>query len=305
MIDLNDSPRRIAGSRLFDILAERGVTSLVDPFMGVPMHLNFLKRHGIAVHGGDVIDWFVRVGEGIVVNDFTILRDSEVGEIVEVLPARIYPIDMFKAWEGVFFSEEQCVYLGVWHANVHNLRSDGQTGLAILGLWFVLCYWLQKAQKPDEMPDIPPSELAWHYIRATERWVTQNSRRNTVRRGDYLATLAANPNVDALFFAPPRRNALLKPDSRIWMWEAWWQGDPYLNIERYYRDTAFGSRMNDEGTYDRALAGVLTAASDIPTIVVQTEAKDASRFERLLAATGRNLETVAASLDEMYLIAKR
>ena len=164
MIDLPARTRRISGTRLLDLCRERGIASLADPFMGVPTHLNVLKRHGIAVHGGDLLEWFVRAGEGLVVNDFTILRDSEVAELVEMIPGRIYPTDLFRAWEGVFFSEEQARYLGVWHANVHALRSDGQTGLAVLGLWHVLCHWLLKAQHPDEMVDVPPSELAWPWL---------------------------------------------------------------------------------------------------------------------------------------------
>ena len=108
-----------------------------------------------------------------------------------MLPGRIYSLDMFKAWEGVFFCEEQCVYLGVWHDNVRNLRSDGQTGLAILGLWRAFCYWLQKTQNPDDMQDMPPSELAWSYIRQTEQWVVANMRRNTVRQTDVLTTIGA------------------------------------------------------------------------------------------------------------------
>ena len=34
-------------------------------------------------HGGDLLEWFVRAGEGLVVNDFTILRDSEVAAVVD------------------------------------------------------------------------------------------------------------------------------------------------------------------------------------------------------------------------------
>ena len=127
MIELHARTRRISGSRLEELLGRYDARSVVDPLMGLPTHLNYLKRHGIAVHGGDVLEWFVRAGEGLVVNDFTILRDIEVAEIVEMLPGRIYPLDRFKAWEGVFFTEEQCAYLGVWHDNVRNLRSDGQT----------------------------------------------------------------------------------------------------------------------------------------------------------------------------------
>jgi hypothetical protein len=180
VIELPARTRRVSGTRLHDLCRERDIGSLVDPFMGLPTHLNVLKRHGIAVHGGDLLEWFVRAGEGLVVNDFTILRENEVAEVVEMLPGRIYPTDLFRAWEGVFFSEEQCRYLGVWHANVHALRSDGQTGLAVLGLWHVLCHWLLKARHPDEMVDVAPSELAWTYIRETERWVTDNGKRNTV-----------------------------------------------------------------------------------------------------------------------------
>ena len=104
MIDLPGRTRRVSGTRLLDLAEERGIRHIVDPFMGLPMHLNTLKRHGIAVHGGDLLEWFVRAGEGLVVNDFTILRESEVAEVVEMLPGRIYPTDLFRAWEGVFFS---------------------------------------------------------------------------------------------------------------------------------------------------------------------------------------------------------
>ena len=304
MIDLRERTRRISGSRLHDLFGARGIRSVVDPFMGMPTHLNYLKRHGIQVHGGDVVDWFVRAGEGLIANDFTMLRDSEVAEIVEMLPGRIYPIDMFKGWDGVFFSEEQCIYLGVWHSNVHNLRSDGQTGLAIVGLWHVLNYWLQKAHHPDEMADVPPSELAWQYIRETEKWVCTNNAHNTVRRADFHATLGAL-NADCVYLSPPGRNSAKKADARVWMWEAWWQGDPYLNIEHYYRDTIFGQRTSDDASYDRAIGAVLTAAESYPYVIVQTAAAEAARFAHIVAPFRSKVEIISPHPDETYIIARR
>ena len=304
MIDLGERTRRISGSRLHDLITARDIGSIIDPFMGMPTHLNYLKRHGITVHGGDLVEWFVRAGEGLVVNDFTVLRDSEVAEIVEMLPGRIYPIDQFKGWDGVFFSQEQCEYLGVWHANVHNLRSDGQTGLAIVGLWHVLCYWLQKARHPDEMTDVPPSELAWQYIRATERWVCTNNARNTVRKADFNTTLSA-VRADCVYISPPGRNSAKKADARIWMWEAWWQGDPYLNIEHYYRDTVFGQRTSDDSSYDRAIGSVLQAADESPYVIIQTTAAEAERFARIVRPFRQNVEIVSPHPEETYVIGKK
>lgn len=304
MIDLRERTRRVSGSRLLEIFGERDIRSVVDPFMGIPNHLNYLKRHGIRVHGGDLIEWFVRAGEGLIVNDFTVLRDSEVAEIVEMLPGRLYPVDMFKGWDGVFFSEEQCMYLGVWQANVRNLRSDGQTGLAIVGLWHVLCYWLQKAHYPDEMADVPPSELAWQYIRETERWVCANNVRNTVRRADFNVTLGAQA-ADCVFLSPPGRNAARKADARVWMWEAWWQGDPYFNIEHYYRDTVFGQRTSDDASYDRAMGSVLAAADAYPYVIIQTTLQEAQRFERIAAAFRPQIDILSYHLDETYVIARK
>lgn len=301
MIELHERTRRVCASRLEELLGRYGCASVVDPFMGVPTHLNYLKRHGIAVHGGDLVDWFVRAGEGLVVNDFTVLRDNEVAEIVEMLPGRIYSIDTFKAWEGVFFSEEQCIYLGVWHDNVRALRSDGQTGLAIVGLWNVLCYWLQKATYPDDMQDIPPSELAWNYIRKTEQWVTSNLRRNTVKRSDVLATIAAQ-QADALFIAPPARNSFRSADARIWMWEAWWHGNPYYNIEHVYRDSLFGQRSADEHGYARAIAGVLSSAAEYPVVILQTTEQRLREFEPHMRNARANVEIVAPHPNEVYLI---
>ncbi|MGZ3497154.1 MAG: hypothetical protein ACXWNK_18825 [Vulcanimicrobiaceae bacterium] len=304
MIELHERTRRICASRLHELLERFECRSVVDPFMGIPTHLNYLKRHGIAVHGGDLVEWFVRAGEGLVVNDFTILRDNEVAEIVEMMPGRIYSVDMFKAWEGVFFTEEQCIYLGVWHDNVRNLRSDGQTGLAILGLWFVLCYWLQKAHFPDDMQDIPPSELAWSYIRQTEKWVASNLRRNTVAQSDVLATIGAQ-NADALFLAPPARNAFRSADARIWMWEAWWQGNPYFNIEHTYRDSLFGQRSADEHGYARAISSVLSSAQDYPVIIIQTTEQKLRDFEPHLRNARPNVEIIAPHSHEVYLIGTR
>ena len=301
MIDLREYTRRVAGSRLFDLCTARSIGSIVDPFMGLPSHLNYLKRRGIRVHGGDLMDWFVRAGEGLIVNDFTVLRDDEVAAIVERTPGRVYPAAMFRAWDGVFFSEEQCQYLAIWHTNVHSLRSDGQTGLAIAGLWHVLCYWLQKAHHPDEMPDIPPSELAWHYMRETQRLVCSNNVRNTVRRADFAITIDA-ARADCLYFAPPGRNSAAEVDPRIWMWEAWWQGNPYLSIEHYFRDTVFGRRTNDTAGYERAVGSVFEAAQAYPFIIMQTQPRDAARFERLMRDAKRNVERVTPNADELYLI---
>jgi hypothetical protein len=303
MTELRTQTRRIAGSRLLDILAERSIESLVDPFMGIPTHLNYLKRHGIRVDGGDLLDWFVRAGEGLVVNDFTILREDEVAAIVERMPGRVYPTNMFRAWEGVFFSEEQCQYLAVWHTNIRSLRSDGQTGLAIAGLWHVLCYWLEKAQHPDEMPDTPPSELAWRYIRETELLVCSNNARNTVRRADFAGTLQAS-SAQCMYLAPPGRNSASAVDPRIWMWEAWWHGDPYLNVENAFRDTVFGRRTNDNTSYDDAIATVLEAARPFPYVVIQTRARDAERFERIIRRFRADCVTISPNSHETYLIAR-
>ncbi|MHB8148131.1 MAG: hypothetical protein ACYDGM_12855 [Vulcanimicrobiaceae bacterium] len=301
MIELPERTRRISPSRLHELLLQNDCHSLVDPFMGLPTHLNYLKRHGISVHGGDLLEWFVRVGEGIVVNDQTILRDSEVAEIVEMLPGRIYSLDMFKAWEGVFFTEEQCVYLGVWHDNVRNLRSDGQTGLAILGLWRAFCYWLQKTQYPDDMQDIQPSELAWSYIRETEILVGTNLRRNTARQGDVLATLAAQ-RADALFLAPPARNSFRSADARIWMWEAWWQGNPYFTIEHAYRDSLLGARASEIPAYSRALSTILSQANEYRTVIVQTTENRLGDIEPLVRNARPHVDIVAPHPHEIYLV---
>ena len=304
MIEVPERTRRVSPSRLHEILQRNDCKSVVDPFMGLPTHLNYLKRHGIAVHGGDLLEWFVRVGEGIVVNDFTILKDSEVADIVEMLPGRLYSVDLFKAWEGVFFSEDQCVYLGVWHDNVHNLRSDGQTGLAILGLWRAFCYWIQKTQSADDMQDISPSELAWTYIRQTESWVTANMRRNTVRRADVLATMGAQ-QADALFLSPPARNSFHNADARIWMWEAWWKGNPYFTIEHSYRDSLLGAKAADPSSYAKAIATILDAADSFPLIVAQTTEQRLAEIEPLLRNVRPNIEIVAPHPYEVYLVAKK
>jgi hypothetical protein len=301
MIDLHERTRRISASRVEEILRRYECTSVVDPFMGIPTHLNYLKRHGFSVHGGDLLDWFVRAGEGLIANDFTLLRDSEIAEIIEMLPGKIYSVDRFKAWEGVFFTEEQCTYLSVWHDNVHSLRSDGQTGLAVVGLWHVLCYWLQKAHYPDDMQDVAAAELAWSYIRKTQDWVASNLRGNSVRQADVLETINAH-EADALFISPPARNSFRSVDARIWMWEAWWQGNPYYNIEQAYQQSLFGKRSADEQGYARAVSSVLSSAQDYRVIVLQTTERGLAEFEPHMRNARPHIEIFASHPNELYLI---
>ena len=125
-----------------------------------------------------------------------------------------------------------------------------------------------------------------------------------MRRGDFAATLGA-VRADAVYLALPGRSAAKRIDARIWMWEAWWQGDPYLNVERLYRETVFGGTTNDDASYDRATATVLTAAESAPYIIIQSNARDAARFERLLRERRPNTELVNLDLDEVYIIGKK
>src|SRR5579872_3320769 len=304
MIDLHASAPQYSPSRLHEILLRHGCNSVVDPIMGLPMHLHYLKHHGIAVHGADMVEWFVRVGEGLIANDLIILRDVEVAEIVEMLPGRIYPLEMFKAWEGVFFTEEQCIYLGVWHDNVRHLRSDGQTGLAILGLWRTFCFWLQKMQSPDDMQDVAPSELAWSYIRQTENLVMPNMRRNTVRLAPAIPTIEA-VSADALFLSLPTRVGYRFVDPRVWMWEAWWRGDPYFTLERALDDALFGPRSAEAPAYAQAVSNLLAHANAFPVVVVHTSQQHLAEIEPLVRESRAFVEVIAPRESEIYLVATK
>lgn len=277
----------VRGSRLLEILERHNVRTLCDPRMGLPMHLNYLKRHGVAVHGGDALEWLVAVGNGVVVNDATLLRDEDVASIVEMLPGKVYALHHFSEWEGASLGEEQCQYLAIWRQNVRELRSDAQVGLAVLGLWHVLCYWLQKADAPDDMEDVAPSELAWHYVRQASQWVGSNGLHNTVRRDEPLATIDACAT-GALFLS--RRSGERRiSDPRLWMWEAWWRGNPFLALEER----------------DEALASLLARATSFPIIVLLADERTADGARTELAKTGRAIEALSISPDEMYLIAER
>lgn len=300
MIELRDGSLRRSASHLHEICVGQGVKTIVDPFMGLPTHLNYLKRHGIAVHGGDPVEWFVRVGEGIVVNDSVILRDFEIGEIVEAAPGRIYAPDLFVAWEGVFFTEEQCRYLSAWHENVKALRSDGQTGLAILGLWWTFAYWLQKTVYPDDLLDVPPSELAYAYIRKTERWVGDNARHNTVRLGTPAQTMA-RVSGDAVILTPPLMEEDDRSDARTWMWEAWWMGNPYQNVEPH---AAPDAHAPDRAAWQQSFAEQLEAARKFPLAIVPTTEGERAHVEALLGDFRSQVLERRFSPEEIYLLAR-
>ena len=155
------------------------------------------------------------------------------------------------------------------------------------------------------MQDTPPSELAWSYIRQTEQWVTSNMRRNTVRQGDVLATMGAR-SADALFLAPPPRNSFRSADARIWMWEAWWQGNPYFTIEHAYRDSLLGARAADAaGVCTRDREHHLASADQYPVVIVQTTEQRIGDLEPLVRNARPNVNTIAPHPYEIYFVATK
>jgi hypothetical protein len=107
-----------------------------------------------------------------------------------------------------------------------------------------------------------------------------------------------------MYLAPPARHSGTGIDARVWMWEAWWQGDPYLNVEHYYRDTVFGRRANDNASYDDAIGAVLHAAEKFPFVILQTRPRDTARFERIIKGFRKQIEIVSPNPDETYLVAR-
>jgi hypothetical protein len=89
------------------------------------------------------------------------------------------------------------------------------------------------------------------------------------------------------------------------MWEAWWQGNPYYNIEHSYRDSLFGARSADESGYARAIAGVLSSAQDYSVVILQTTEQRLREFEPHMRNARPNVEIFAPHSNEVYLIGTR
>ncbi len=110
---------------------------------------------------------------------------------------------------------------------------------------------------------------------------------------------------DALFLSPPARNSFRSADARIWMWEAWWQGNPYFTIEHAYRDSLLGARAADAPAYSRAIASILSNADSYPVVIVQTTEQRLNDLEPIVRNARSNVEIVAPHSYEIYLIAKK
>ena len=89
------------------------------------------------------------------------------------------------------------------------------------------------------------------------------------------------------------------------MWEAWWQGNPYYNIEHAYRDSLFGARSADEQGYARAVASIFSSAADYRVVVVQTTEQRLHEFEPHMRNARPHVEIVAPHSNEIYLIGTR
>jgi hypothetical protein len=89
------------------------------------------------------------------------------------------------------------------------------------------------------------------------------------------------------------------------MWEAWWQGNPYYNIEHAYRDSLFGERSTDEHGYACSIAAVLSNAQNYPVVILQTTEQRLHEFEPHMRNARSHVEIRAPHAHEVYLIGKK
>lgn len=267
------SPREkwLLTSWYHELVGRTPFKSLYDPFAGDATVARYFKRNAKRVIVGDVLESHYCFARALVANNERVVSPERLAAWTTLLKDPGVAT-RFAPWAHRFFSPEETIWLGIWHA--HLAASDlGATeramGAAAVGL--TVRYWLSFQRGLTAAKPLEPPQVFAHYVQTLNAWVFNNGLSNQAHWGDAYQH-APRVEADLLFCYPPTHLGFHQVPEPRTLFEAWVKGDPQLTlpgqIEMIPGPPTLGMPLSSPNMYAEALRRFLARCDHIPTWVL-------------------------------------
>jgi hypothetical protein len=250
-----------------ELLSASPFRTLYDPFAGDASVARYFKRNGKRVIVGDVLESNYCHARAMVANNERQVSSERLAAWTTVLKdPRV--ATRFGPWAHRFFSPEETIWLGIWHA--HLAAGDlGATERAIgaVGVGLTMRYWRSFNRESIGPKPLEPTQVFSHYVQTLNALVFNNGMSNEAHWGDAYQH-APRVEADLLFCYPPTHLGFQQYPESPTLFEGWVKGDPQLTlpgqVEMIPGPPTLGMPLPSPKVYAEALRRFLARCDHIP-----------------------------------------
>lgn len=206
-----------------ELLAGLTFESVFEPFCGEAKFACYFKRHGKRAIACDALESHYLQALALVENDQVQASPQQLQEWLTLIKDPIVA-KRFSPWANRFFTPEETIWLGIWHA--HLSREGLDPVLRALGattVWLTLRYWLSfNRQELVNKPMSPPVAFQ-HYLQTVNTWVCNRGPRSQAIWGD-ATVLAPGVEADVLVYRPGAGQGVPPFPEPAALFECWVKG---------------------------------------------------------------------------------
>lgn len=256
MLTINEKPKRLLPSWIWEQIKNLDFTSIYDPFSGMASVGIFIKHKGKQVLTTELLQSYYWWNKAFIENN-NIKLSKELQEQINKSEKDRAVLNLFGAWKDQYFTEEEVNWLGSWFYNINSTNlKDEERGLAYSAVYLVINYWLSYNRKHLSYPKpMTPYEILNYYFLLVNNLVFDNKLTNAVYYSDAYDMVSQLPT-DLMFIYPPTPEGFRNYDLRYYLWECWTRQVTQLNMEeliKYNNRPKLGQTFNSLEDYLQAL----------------------------------------------------
>lgn len=283
MFELNERPKRLFATWLWEELSDIDFSSFYDAFSGNASTASYFKRKGYQVLCSDILLSHFWQGKALVANNTDTLSSDFIEHITNQTSSE--SDELFQAWSEHYFTEDETKYLGRFWNNITNLSdlTDFQRALAYSSVYYTMQYWLSFNKSYLKPKPQGPAEVFKVYAEQLNQLVYNNEMPNEAYC-ENAYNMASQLPTDVIWIYPPTSQGFRDSDLRIYLAECWTRKVTQLNLEgviEKQEQQKLGESFNQPDQYIQAISQFLSQCQENRIWVIGHNNQMGISFERL------------------------
>lgn len=258
MFEINEKEKRIIPSWIWENISDLQVSSIYDPFSGLPKLGSFLKKNGVQVITSDILQCNYWWNKALIENKSTYISQDT---LEKVLNTESTIASVFGEWSDSYFTPDECRSLEKWSTNISLLNiTDEERALLYVSVYLTMSYWITYNKRYFQNKNIQPNELLSYYVNNVNKMVFDNGMPNFCYYYDSYE-IANQIGTEAVYMYFPSKEGFRNYNMKFYLWECWTRRVSQINLEGVINKVEYpklGETFTDTDSYLKAIDSFLS-----------------------------------------------
>ncbi|GIW21156.1 MAG: hypothetical protein KatS3mg068_0163 [Candidatus Sericytochromatia bacterium] len=258
MFEINEKEKRIIPSWIWENILDLQITSVYDPFSGIPKLATFFKKNGLQVITSDILQCNYWWNKALVENKGVYINQDV---LEKVLYTESTIASVFGEWADSYFTPDECRSLEKWSTNISLLNiSDEERALLYVAVYLTISYWITYNKRYFQTKNVSPNDILAYYVNNINRMVFDNGMPNFCYYYDSYE-IASQIGTEAVYMYFPSKEGFRNYNMRFYLWECWTRRVSQINLEGVINKVEYpklGETFTDKETYMNAIDSFLS-----------------------------------------------